>query len=150
MEIPTGHSLSRCGNEKVYSDCRHYLRSNTCPVYVWQRIRTNKLFYETECWNYYSQTAGNKTFFLPKLGFTVVFENEFYLLLDSRQGNDQISFLFPNHPTQQRVFNCRLAEAGYLTTSTMWMLCIQIRTRLVCRSKLRYQWRLGNDRHFAI
>lgn len=57
-----------------------------------------------------------KTFYTTKLGFTVVFENEFYLLLQTPGGNDQISFLLPNHSTQQRVFQLPFGGSGvYLT-----------------------------------
>lgn len=57
-----------------------------------------------------------KAFYTTKLGFTVVFENEFYLLLQTPGGNDQISFLLPNHPTQQRVFQLPFGGSGvYLT-----------------------------------
>lgn len=57
-----------------------------------------------------------KAFYTGKLGFTVVFENEFYLLLQTPGGNDQISFLLPNHPTQQRVFQVPFGGSGvYLT-----------------------------------
>lgn len=57
-----------------------------------------------------------KAFYTTKLGFTVVFENEFYLLLQTPGGNDQISFLLPNHSTQQRVFQLPFGGSGvYLT-----------------------------------
>lgn len=63
-----------------------------------------------------SKLQETKTFYTTKLGFTVVFENEFYLLLQTPDGNDQISFLLPNHPTQQRVFQLPFGGSGvYLT-----------------------------------
>jgi uncharacterized glyoxalase superfamily protein PhnB len=46
----------------------------------------------------------------------VVFENDFYLLLQTAGGTDQISFLLPNHDSQQPLFKPAFVGKGaYLT-----------------------------------
>ncbi len=41
-----------------------------------------------------------KKFYTEKLGFGVVWEADWFLLLSTPNGGDTISFLAPNHPTQ--------------------------------------------------
>ena len=45
-----------------------------------------------------------KTFYTKTLGFGVTFENEFYLLLHTPGKEAELSFLLPNHPSQQPLF----------------------------------------------
>ncbi|HMV08403.1 MAG TPA: VOC family protein [Cyclobacteriaceae bacterium] len=93
-----------------------------------------------------------KTFYTSKLGFTVVFENEFYLLLQTPGGNDQISFLLPNHPTQQRVFQMAFGGSGvYLTIEVhdvdavyKQIQALGVPIEIAIRNE---DW---GDRHFAI
>ncbi len=57
-----------------------------------------------------------KKFYTAVLQMEVVFENEFYLLLQTTGGTDQISFLLPNHESQQPLFKPVFAGKGaYLT-----------------------------------
>ena len=57
-----------------------------------------------------------KTFYTEKLGFGVTFENEFYLLLHTPDRTSEISFLLPNHPSQQPLFKKPFEGSGiYLT-----------------------------------
>jgi len=50
------------------------------------------------------------------LGFGVTFENEFYLLMHTPGNTDDLSFLLPNHPTQQPLFQPAFTGQGvYLT-----------------------------------
>ena len=49
--------------------------------------------------------AESKAFYMDHLGFGVTFENEFYLLLHTPDRSSEISFLLPNHPTQQPFFH---------------------------------------------
>ena len=57
-----------------------------------------------------------KKFYLEVLGFGVTFENEFYLLLHTPNQDAEISFLLPNHPSQQLLFQKPFAGQGmYLT-----------------------------------
>jgi catechol 2,3-dioxygenase-like lactoylglutathione lyase family enzyme len=57
-----------------------------------------------------------KKFYTTVLQMGIVFENEFYLLLQTDEGTDQISFLLPNHESQQPLFKPTFAGKGaYLT-----------------------------------
>lgn len=60
--------------------------------------------------------AETKAFYTNTLGFGVSFENEFYLLLHTPNRENEISFLFPNHPSQQALFHKPFQQQGmYLT-----------------------------------
>ena len=60
--------------------------------------------------------AETKTFYTTILGFGVTFENEFYLLLHTPNKEAEISFLLPNHPSQQPLFQKSFQGQGmYLT-----------------------------------
>ncbi|WP_103866310.1 VOC family protein [Aquimarina sp. I32.4] len=57
-----------------------------------------------------------KSFYVDNLNFGIKFENEFYLLLKTPNEKDTISFLLPNHPTQQPFFHKPFRGEGmYLT-----------------------------------
>lgn len=57
-----------------------------------------------------------KQFYTENLGFGITFENEFYLLMHTPNKQDEISFLLPNHPSQQPVFHSAFDGQGlYLT-----------------------------------
>jgi catechol 2,3-dioxygenase-like lactoylglutathione lyase family enzyme len=93
-----------------------------------------------------------KEFYTTKLGFTVVFENEFYLLLQTPGGSDQLSFLLPDHPSQRPVFQSAFGGKGvYLTIEVedVDALYKQIKANGVpIEIELRNEaW---GDRHFAI
>lgn len=63
-----------------------------------------------------SKLAETKAFYTEKLGFGVTFENEFYLLLHTPGGGSEISFLLPEHPSQQPLFHKAFQGQGmYLT-----------------------------------
>lgn len=60
--------------------------------------------------------AETKAFYTERLGFGVTFENEFYLLLHTPNQDAEISFLLPNHPSQQPLFQKPFTGQGmYLT-----------------------------------
>ena len=60
--------------------------------------------------------AETKAFYTQILGFGVTFENEFYLLLHTPNNEAEISFLLPNHPSQQQLFKKPFQGQGmYLT-----------------------------------
>lgn len=60
--------------------------------------------------------AETKAFYTEVLGFGVSFENEFYLLLHTPNQKSEISFLLPNHPSQQPLFHKAFQGQGmYLT-----------------------------------
>lgn len=57
-----------------------------------------------------------KKFYTEVLDFGVTFENEFYLLLHTPNHQAELSFLLPNHPSQQAMFQQGFKGQGvYLT-----------------------------------
>ena len=60
--------------------------------------------------------AESKAFYTQVLHFGVTFENDFYLLLHTPNHKAEISFLLPNHPSQQPIFQKPFTQQGvYLT-----------------------------------
>ena len=60
--------------------------------------------------------AESKAFYTQVLHFGVTFENDFYLLLYTPNQEAEISFLLPNHPSQQPIFQKPFTQQGvYLT-----------------------------------
>lgn len=60
--------------------------------------------------------AATKAFYTDVLGFGVTFENEFYLLMHTPGHTSELSFLLPNHPSQQALFQPAFGGQGvYLT-----------------------------------
>ncbi|MNJ84659.1 Glyoxalase-like domain protein [compost metagenome] len=93
-----------------------------------------------------------KAFYIHILGFGVTFENEFYLLLHTPDKSAEISFLLPNHPSQQSLFHKPFSGEGmYLTieVENVDALYEQMKQKGVeIRIELRDEpW---GDRHFAI
>ena len=63
-----------------------------------------------------TKLAETKQFYTRLLDFGVIFENEFYLLMHTPDRSAEISFLLPNHPSQQPIFHSPFAGQGmYLT-----------------------------------
>ena len=63
-----------------------------------------------------TKLAESKAFYTDVLGFGVTFENEFYLLLHTPNHEAEISFLLPEHPSQQALFHKGFNGEGiYLT-----------------------------------
>ena len=63
--------------------------------------------------------AETKEFYTKILNFGVTFENEFYLLMHTPEHESEISFLLPEHPTQQPFFHKSFEGKGvYLTIET--------------------------------
>ena len=56
--------------------------------------------------------AESKDFYTQVLQFGVTFENDFYLLLHSPNHEAEISFLLPNHPSQQPLFQKTFYPTG--------------------------------------
>lgn len=57
-----------------------------------------------------------KTFYTKTLGFGVAFENDFYLLMHTPNGQAELSFLKPNHPSQQPIFKSAFNGKGVYIT----------------------------------
>lgn len=58
----------------------------------------------------------SKHFYTSVLGFKVAFENDFYLLMETPDGANRYSFLMPNHPTQQPIFQQAFTGKGVYIT----------------------------------
>lgn len=93
-----------------------------------------------------------KAFYIDKLGFEVVFENEFYLLIQTPGGHAQLSFLLPDHPTQQPLFQSPFQGQGmYLTIEVgdVDALYEAMQSKSV-PIKIELRDEPWGDRHFAI
>lgn len=93
-----------------------------------------------------------KAFYMEKLGFGITFENDFYLLLHTPDQKFQISFLLPNHPSQQPLFHEPYSGKGmYLTIEieNVDELYQKLKeTEIDIKIEMRDEpW---GDRHFAI
>jgi catechol 2,3-dioxygenase-like lactoylglutathione lyase family enzyme len=94
----------------------------------------------------------SKEFYSKVLNFGVTFENEFYLLMHTPDQSAHISFLLPNHPSQQPLFQPAFAGKGmYLTievedVDSLYhkMLQDKVPVKIAIRDE---PW---GDRHFAI
>lgn len=96
--------------------------------------------------------AESKAFYTDILGFGVTFENEFYLLLHTPDGSAAISFLLPNHPSQQPLFQQPFGGQGmYLTIEVedVDKIYRELKKKgIAIRIDIRDEpW---GDRHFAI
>lgn len=99
-----------------------------------------------------TKLAESKAFYTDVLGFGVTFENDFYLLLHTPGHTSEISFLLPDHPSQQTLFHKPFQGQGmYLTIEVEDVNSIyqEIRKKgIAIRIALRDEpW---GDRHFAI
>jgi len=96
--------------------------------------------------------AETKAFYTQTLGFGVTFENEFYLLLHTPGGETEISFLLPNHPSQQPLFQKPfLGQGMYLTIEVddVDQLYNELKEQGVT-IKIDIRDEPWGDRHFAI
>lgn len=96
--------------------------------------------------------AETKTFYTNILGFGVTFENEFYLLLHTPNKEAEISFLIPNHPSQQALFHKPFQGQGmYLTieVADVDKVYSNIKKKAV-EIKIDIRNEPWGDRHFAI
>lgn len=96
--------------------------------------------------------ADTKAFYTEILNFGVSFENEFYLLLHTPNQEAEISFLLPNHPSQQPIFQKPFQNQGvYLTieVENVDKVYKELKNRNIpIEIELRNEpW---GDRHFAI
>lgn len=93
-----------------------------------------------------------KQFYTDILGFGVTFENEFYLLLHTPKQESEISFLLPNHESQQPLFHQPFnGEGMYLTieVENVDELYEQMKAKNV-DIKIELRDEPWGDRHFAI
>ncbi|CAH0999089.1 hypothetical protein LEM8419_00384 [Neolewinella maritima] len=96
--------------------------------------------------------AESKAFYTEYLGFGVTFENDFYLLLHTPNKQAELSFLLPDHPTQQPLFRAPFRGEGmYLTIEMDEVdpLYEALRSKGV-EIKIAIRDEPWGDRHFAI
>ena len=93
-----------------------------------------------------------KTFYTKALGFGITFENEFYLLLHTPGREAEISFLLPNHPSQQALFQPPFQNQGvYFTIEVddVDSMYQQLKEKGI-EIKIDMRNEPWGDRHFAI
>lgn len=99
-----------------------------------------------------TRLAESKAFYTEKLGFGVTFENDFYLLLHTSNRQAAISFLLPDHPSQQAFFHKAFQGQGmYLTIEVedVDRLYRELKEKGV-EIKIELRDEPWGDRHFAI
>jgi len=99
-----------------------------------------------------AKLAESKAFYTSMLGFGVTFENEFYLLLHTPDHSDEISFLLPDHASQQPLFQKAFKGEGvYLTieVDNVDDLYQQLKDK-GAEIKIELRDEPWGDRHFAI
>lgn len=99
-----------------------------------------------------SKLAATKAFYTSYLGFGTTFENEFYLLLHTPGKKAELSFLLPNHPSQQALFHKPFNGKGmYLTIEVedVDKLYNELKKKGVA-IKVDIRNEPWGDRHFAI
>jgi catechol 2,3-dioxygenase-like lactoylglutathione lyase family enzyme len=96
--------------------------------------------------------AKTKKFYTEILNFGVTFENEFYLLLHTPNQEFEISFLLPNHETQQPLFRPAFEGKGvYLTIEVEDVDKVYEEvTAKGAEIKIAIRDEPWGDRHFAI
>ncbi len=63
-----------------------------------------------------SRLEESKDFYTRILGFGTIFENDFYLLMHTPNKQSEISFMLPNHPTQDPFFHKPFRSEGLFIT----------------------------------
>ena len=93
-----------------------------------------------------------KAFYREVLGFGVVFENEFYILMHTPNHQAEISFLLPKHPTQKPLF--QKAFSGHGMYLTIEVENVDALYEAVKKKGISIEIDIRNeswgDRHFAI
>ncbi len=100
-----------------------------------------------------NKLSESKEFYCKYLGFTVKFENEFYILLENANsiGSFEISFLLPNHPSQNKIFQPGYQSGSYLTIEVDSIEKEYYRiTGLGCKIWMETKDEEWGDRHFII
>ena len=99
-----------------------------------------------------SRLLKSKQFYTNVLGFGVTFENDFYLLLQTPDHQAELSFLVPDHPSQQPLFHPAFSGQGvYLTIE---VADVEAEYARICALGTPIAFPIRNepwgDRHFAI
>ena len=79
-------------------------------------IAQNKLVMKLNAGIITEKLQESKEFYMQQLGFGLSFENDFYILLHTPDKSAELSFLLPDHPSQQPLFRPAFSGSGvYLT-----------------------------------
>lgn len=100
-----------------------------------------------------SKLKETRAFYTHTLGFGVSFENDFYLLLHTPNHEAEISFLLPDHPSQQPFFHKKFGGQGmYLTIEVEDVDSLYHELKDIKKIPIRIALRdePWGDRHFAI
>ncbi|OSZ81654.1 glyoxalase [Chitinophagaceae bacterium IBVUCB2] len=93
-----------------------------------------------------------KQFYLQTLNFTVKFENEWFILLQTPDGNDQLAIMQSDHPSQQKIFQPAFSGKGIFLT--IEVDDVNAEYERIKKSGTPIEVELRNepwgDRHFAI
>ena len=57
-----------------------------------------------------------RNFYVSKLGFEIVFESDWFLLLSTPGGGSNLAFMLPDHPTQKPIFQSEFGGRGVFIT----------------------------------
>jgi catechol 2,3-dioxygenase-like lactoylglutathione lyase family enzyme len=99
-----------------------------------------------------TKLAETKAFYTGILNFGVSFENDFYLLMHTPGHTSEISFLLPDHPSQQALFHKPFQGQGmYLTIEVedVDKIFEEIKNKGI-EIKIGLRDEPWGDRHFAI
>ncbi|TAI48208.1 VOC family protein [Flagellimonas allohymeniacidonis] len=93
-----------------------------------------------------------KEFYTKTLDFKVLFENDFYMLLQTPNKSAELSFLLPNHPSQKPIFQSPFRGQGiYLTIEVddVDKVYEELKNK-GCAMEIEIRDEPWGDRHFAI
>lgn len=98
-----------------------------------------------------SNLKESKVFYCDKLGFTVIFESDWFILLQAPNSTDRISFLQPNHPSQEPIFQSSFESKGVYFTLEVedldeWYQKIK---KLGIKIEVEIKEEPWGDRHFS-
>lgn len=99
-----------------------------------------------------AKLAETKKFYQEVLGFGVRFESEWFILLHTPDGKDEIAFLQPEHPGQAKIFKPAFGGKGVFLTIEVDDVDAQYKR--IKDAKIPIEVEIKNeawgDRHFAI
>lgn len=99
-----------------------------------------------------SRIEESKVFYAELLDFGVTFENDFYLLMHAPNRQAEISFLLPDHPSQQPLFREAFQGEGVFLTIEVENVDQKYKELKEKGADIKLELRdePWGDRHFAI
>lgn len=99
-----------------------------------------------------SKMEESKAFYADLLDFGVTFENDFYLLMHTPNRQAEISFLLPDHPSQQPLFRDAFQGKGMFLTIEVEDVDQKYKELKEKSADIKIELRdePWGDRHFAI